>query len=181
MKNVLVFASLLAVASASFAQANTAQSNLYGEVGYHSFELESDDFPGLSTDNGVISGIIGHKFHPNLSAEAFLAGNVDEGSDRIGGVRFETKIKNSYGVFLRPSTMVWDKVELFGRVGYVRSKVEISAPGISDSESDGSFAYGVGANYYFSDRLYGQLSYTSLYDKDDVELRGLGASIGYRF
>jgi opacity protein-like surface antigen len=181
MKNILVFASLLAVASASFAQSNTPQSNLYGEFAYQSFELESDDFPGLSTNNGVVSGIIGHKFHPNLSAELFLAGNVDEGSDTIGGQPFETKIKNSYGVFVRPSTMVGDKVEVFGRLGYVRSKLEFSAPGISESESDGSFAYGLGANYYFSDRLYGQLSYTSLYDKDDVELKGFGAAIGYRF
>lgn len=181
MKNILVLASLLAIASASFAQSNTAQTNLYGEVGYHSFELKSGDFPGLSTNNGVVSGIIGHKFHPNLSAEVFLAGNVDEGSDTIGGVAFETKIKNSFGVFLRPSTMVGEKVELFGRVGYARSKLEISAPGISASDSNGSFAYGVGANYYFSDRLYGQLTYTSLYDKDDVELKGFGASIGYRF
>jgi opacity protein-like surface antigen len=181
MKNILVFASLLAAASASFAQSNAAQSSLYGEFGYQSIELESDDFPGLSTDNGAVSGIIGHKFHPNLSAELFLAGNVDEGSDTIGGVRVETKIKNSYGIFLRPSTMVWDKAEVFGRVGYLRSKLRVSAPGISSSDSEGSFAYGVGANYYFSDRLYGQVSYTSFHDKDDVELKGFGASIGYRF
>ena len=181
MKNVLVFASLLAAASTSFAQSNAAPSSLYGEFGYQNFELESDAIPGLSTNNGAVSGIIGHKFHPNLSAELFLAGNVDEGSDTIGGVSFETKIKNSYGVFLRPSTMVWDKVELFGRVGYLQSKLGVSAPGVSSSESEGSFAYGVGANYYFSDRIYGQLSYTSFHDKDDVELKGFGASVGYRF
>jgi len=176
MKNILIFTSLLAAASASF-----AQSNLYGEFGYQSFEVESSAPPRVSTDNGAVSGIIGHKFHPNLSAELFLAGGVDDGTDTIGGVRFETELKNSYGVFLRPSTMVWDKVEVFGRVGYLQSKLRVSAVGVSGSDSEGSFAYGLGANYYFSDRMYGQLSYTSFHDKDDVELKGFGASIGYRF
>ena len=172
---------LLAASSAPFAQSNTALSNLYGEVGYQSLELETEDFPGLSSDNGVISGIVGYQFHPNLSAEVYLGGNVDEGSETVGGVPFETEVKNAYGVFLRPSTMVGDKLEVFGRVGYAHTKLRVSAPGISASDSDESFAYGLGANYYFSDRLYGQLSYTSLYDKDDTKLRGFGAGIGYRF
>lgn len=181
MKSALVLASLLAAASASHAQSGPPLSNLYGEVGYQSFELKTDAVPGLSSDNGVLSGTIGYQFHPNLSAEAYLGGNVDKGSETVGGIPIETEVKNTYGVFLRPSARVWDKLEVFGRVGYAHTKVRVSAPGLSASDSDGSFAYGLGANYYFSDRLYGQLSYTSLYDKNDTELKGFGAALGYRF
>lgn len=187
MKKIMILAALAtasatAVAQPTFGQAaNPNDRLLYGELGYSVIELESDTLPGYSSDNDAVTGIIGYKFHPNISGEVFLAGGTGTENVNFGGVNVGSKIKNSYGLFIKPNIMVTDRLELFGRVGYLESELELSVPGAAASDSDGSFAYGAGVNYHFTDRFYGQAAYTSFYDKDDDTARGYTLAVGMKF
>lgn len=187
MKKILALVAIAAASTTAFAQTTTTRGNvndgplLYGELGYTQFMYEDDDIPDFSPDLDAVSGVIGYKFHPNVSGELYLA--TGTGSDRgtFAGVPFSAKLDHSYGLFLRPSAMVTNQLEVFGRAGFQRTKVSLRAGGISDSDSSSSWAYGVGANYYFANNLYGQLAYTSLYNRDDVQVDGITLGLGMRF
>jgi opacity protein-like surface antigen len=51
----------------------------------------------------------------------------------------------------------------------------------SGTGSDSSFSYGAGAQYLFDRNWYAQAEYVSLYDKDDVTIKGPAIGVGYRF
>lgn len=177
MKKILITAALLFVAATASAQSKSNSSNVYGELGFHNTKIDVDgvsDSPSLN----VGSAILGYQFHPNFSAEVFLAGGLSK-ADLGGG--FEGKLDYGLGVTLRPSYKFNDQFEAFVRLGYGSYKTSSSGPGFSASSTDSSLLYGVGANYYFTDKVYGQLSYTSFFDKDGVKIGGFGASVGYKF
>jgi outer membrane autotransporter protein len=71
--------------------------------------------------------------------------------------------------------------ELFGRLGWARTKVNVSGPGVDASGTGNDFAYGVGVNYNFNPRTYVGLDYMSYHDKDSVKVNGVTVSVGYRF
>ena len=187
MKKILVLAALATASASVLAQSTFGQAPnqnerlLYGELGYSQIELESDALPGYSSDNDAVTAIIGYKFHPNISGEVFLAGGTGTETVNYGGVNVGSKVKNSYGLFIKPNIMVTDRLELFGRVGYLESELDLSVPGVRATSSDGSFAYGAGVNYHFTDRFYGQAAYTSFYDKDDDTARGYTLAVGMKF
>lgn len=155
-----------------------AQAQLYGELGYtdirSKFSIDGDEYkPHL----GALNGVLGYGVHPNLAVEGMLALGVKD--DTVGGVKLE--LQHSYGLFVKPRVMVSPAVELFGRIGYMESKVKASALGISARDSDGDWAYGLGANYYFQPDTYGTLSYMRLYDKDGERVDGLTLGVGMKF
>lgn len=183
MRKILLLTALATASATSFAQTTFGQAPnpnerlLYGELGYTEMELRIDELPGYSSDNEALTAIVGYKFHPNVSGEAFFATGLS--SENSGGVRSE--IGNSYGLFVKPHMMLTDQVELFGRAGFVSTEVELSVPGLSDSDRDSSFAYGAGFNYHFTNTLYGQFAYTSFYDKDADRVKGYTLGVGMKF
>jgi opacity protein-like surface antigen len=186
MKKILILAALATASATSFAQTTFGQapattSNLYGELGYTEMELETDELPGYSSDNDTLTAIVGYKFHPNVSGEVFLGTGTGSQDADFLGTTVSTEIGNSYGLFVKPHMMVADKVELFGRVGYLSTELETSVGGISESERDSSVAYGAGVNYHFTDRFYGQFAYTSFYDEDDATVKGYTLAAGMKF
>jgi hypothetical protein len=67
----------------------------------------------------------------------------------VAGVNVKTELKDSvalYGVGFLP---VNDQFELFARVGYGATKIKASAVGVSASDSEESWNYGVGGQYFF--------------------------------
>lgn len=169
-KKLWILAAFAVASVPSFAQTSNYSKLLYGELGYTEMDLKLSGAPGYSSDNETLSAILGYKFHPNVSGEVFLADGIS--SSDIG---------NSYGLFVKPNMMLTDKVELFGRLGYVSTKVEVSRGGVSVSDRDSSFAYGAGFNYLFTDSFYGQFAYTSFYDKDNDRVKGYTVGVGMRF
>jgi opacity protein-like surface antigen len=176
VKKTLIATALLIISASASAQSKSADNKVYGEIGVHNTELKVDgasESPSLT----VGTAILGYQFHRNLSAEVFLATGLSKASYSGGA---EVKVDSGLGLMLRPSYQFNDKFEAFARVGYGRYKVGGSGT-LSGSDTENSVVYGAGANYYFTDKVYGQLSYTSFFDKDSATVRGFGASLGYRF
>ncbi|WP_431262136.1 porin family protein [Roseateles chitinivorans] len=169
----ILTAALLLAAGVAQAQTAPATSGLYGDVGYTFLNLKSD---GPTVKPGALRGIVGWDLHPNVAIEAMLATGLKD--DTVDGVKF--KVSRSYGIFVTPKYN-FDQFEVFGRVGYADSKIKASSQGLSGSDSDGSFAWGLGGRYNFSKTLYGGLDYMQYYKKDGLKIDGVTLNVGYRF
>lgn len=189
----LVSASVLAIA-ASVASAQEGIS-FYGEAGYTFGEVEIADAD--SANVGLLGVTLGANVHEYLAVEVMFAGGVaDDDIDLSlddGWIEGEANIevKNTYGVFLKPKVNLTEELEIFAKIGWVQSELSLDADlvdyyweesySISESDSDDSFAYAVGAQYSFLPNAYVSASYVSLYDDDDVELSGWNLSVGMKF
>jgi opacity protein-like surface antigen len=189
-------ASVLLMAGAAQAQQARQVGGTYAEIGYTQMKLSGDDVDSLKP--GALRGIVGYEFHPNAAVEGMLAFGIrkEERTESMGtpfGVATATmnvKLKNAYGVYLKPKANLSDAFEVFGRVGYTHASFKADAtvtiPGVgsqsaSDSGSDGGFSYGLGANFKFNPTTYVGVDYMHYYKKDGVTLDGLTVGVGFRF
>lgn len=162
-----------AIAALALAAAS-AQAQLYGEVGYSTMNESAE---GVDVNLGALSGIIGYGVHPNVAIEGMLAFGVQDDTVRVGGVPIKAELEHAYGVFVKPRVMLNPNFELFGRVGYVEAKAKASSGGISVSDSNGDWAYGLGGNYYFNKDIY----MTVHYMKYDSDVDGFTVGVGMKF
>lgn len=183
VSKVFAVTTLCMAAAGSHAQTSTAPK-MYAEIGYASIGLKATDgTDSVKSAPGALTGIFGYQVHPNLAVEGFLGfGLTKDGVDLNGAATgADSKINNAYGVFVKPSVMVSDSVELFARAGVVRTKITLSGGGISASDTDTDAAYGVGLNYSLSKTSYIQGNWMSYYNKDGVKASGFALAYGMRF
>lgn len=172
------------VSAAAAAHAQATEPSLYGEIGYNSVSVtESGGGVSLKFKPDLLTGVIGYRLNPNLSVEGLLGFGIGDDEIKLNGMGTGVKgeMGTTYGVFLRPSVAVSDSVELFGRVGFVRSALKLSGPGGSVSLSDTGLAYGIGANFNLSKTSYLQANWTSYYNDDGLKLQGIGVAWGMNF
>jgi opacity protein-like surface antigen len=183
----IVIAAAAAFAMLGAAQAQTQTSPFYGELGYTFLKLKEE---GLSTRNGAIRGIFGYAFHPNVAVEGMVGFAVNDDSETFvdptfGPVDVKVKVQNSYGIFFKPKYSFNNQVEVFGRLGWTRSKIKATASmggvSASASDSDNDFAYGAGVNFNINPRTYVGLDYMRYYSKEGSKVDGLTLGVGYRF
>ncbi len=171
--------SLLALALVALAGSASAQS-FYGEVGYTALKLESNN-PPISGEfkPGALRGIVGYSLLENLAVEGMASFGIKDAGISINGVGtgINGDIDHSYGVFLKPRINVGGGVEVFGRFGYLRTKV--SGAGVSGSDSD--FAYGVGLNYSINRAWSVNFDYLNYYDKGSDKASGYTLGVGLKF
>lgn len=175
------------VAAAAFltlagaAQAQTADSSAYAEVGYSRLTYK-DDF-GFKSSPGLLTTTLGYRVLPQVAIEGHIGFSL--GSDDLtfngASTGVKAKIGTNYGIFVRPSVQLADDFELFGRVGWQRVRLDVSGTGASGSATDNDIAYGFGLNYRLNNSSYLQASWMNHYSKDGSSIKGLGVSYGYRF
>jgi hypothetical protein len=142
-------------------------------VGQAGVQLDEDvageDFDG---DDTAYKAIVG--FRP-LDFLAFEANYVDLGTaeDDVLGVPIGVDATgiDVFAVGILPVAMV----DLFAKVGYVFWDADVSAQGLSESDSGEDFAYGVGAGLHFGS-LGVRLEYErfEIEDTDTVDMISLG-------
>jgi hypothetical protein len=150
MKNALISAASLAAiatvvpaaAQAQVAETAAVPTGVYGGV-------NAGIADGGQADLGVIGGRLGYRFNNFLGVEGDLATGLKSDTDTIGGVDVNTKLKYSaaaYGVGFLP---IGPNTDILARVGYGTTKIRAKAAGISDSDSEESWNFGVGAQHHF--------------------------------
>lgn len=159
-----------------------AKSPLYGEVGYTVLKITDDD---VDVKPHAVRAIVGYDVHPNLAVEGMAAVGVKKDSLSFEAVNFDVKLQHAYGVFAKPKFNVTNDVEVFGRLGWVKSKVKAtgSLAGItaSASESDDDFAFGAGVNYRLNQSTHIGFDYIRYMDKDGAKVDGWTIGVGFRF
>lgn len=174
----------LVMASAQAQNQSSAPSGMYAEIGYAALNLK-ETFGADSTkaSPGVLTGVFGYQFMPNLAVEGLVGLGVGKAGVKENGVAngVDVKVGNALGVFIRPSVAVSDSIDLFARIGWLRTSLKISEGPYSESASDNSLAYGLGANFNLSKTSYIQANYMNYYKKDGLKVDGIALAYGMRF
>lgn len=173
-------AALLTLGTAAQAQQmNSPTSPLYGELGYTFLSAKGN---GVDANPGAIRGIIGYDVHPLVSVEGMLAFSAKKDNFNDGTENIDLKLQHAYGVFVKPKFSPTNNIEVFGRLGWVHSKIEgcgsISGCG---SATDSGAAYGAGVNYRFNPKMHVGLDYVRYSKNDGVRVDGVTLAFGYRF
>lgn len=147
-----------------------AQS-MYGELGYTGLDYKQ---PGLKASPGMVRGLVGYEFTPQLAVEGMLG--LGANADTTDGTR--VKLDNTLGVYGKAQLPLTDAFKLYGRVGVARNSVKLG--GSADSHTTG-LAYGAGMSYDLSKTSYLSVDYMRYQDKDSKTLEGITAGIGVRF
>jgi opacity protein-like surface antigen len=150
MKKSLIAAASLAVITAALPVASQAQG-LFTPTektgAYANLNLGYAD--GGSPDLGIVQGRLGYRFNNYLGVEGEAATGIKSDTDTIGGVDVTTKLRHefaAYGVGFLP---IGPNTDLLARVGYGTTRIKASALGVSDSGSEESWNFGVGAQHLF--------------------------------
>jgi outer membrane autotransporter protein len=183
----IAVASAMLMAGAAQAQTRSAATGtMYGELGYSTLKISDS---GLSFKPGMVRGIFGYNFHDNFAVEGMLGFGVskDSTSTTVSGVPVDVSedVRHIVGIYVKPKAAIGDAFEVFGRLGYANTKVRATASAggftASDSGSDGSLSYGVGANFNVSPKMYVGVDYMRYFKKDDTKIDGFTVALGYRF
>lgn len=180
-------ASAMLMAGAAQAQIRpTTTGTTYGELGYTTLKISDS---GISVKPAMLRGIFGYNFHENFAVEGMLGFGVrkDSTSTTFAGVpvNVQEEVRHIVGVYVKPKAMISDAFEVFGRLGYAHTRVRATASvagfSASDSGSDSSVSYGLGANFNISPKMYVGVDYMRYFKKDDTKIDGFTIGLGYRF
>lgn len=174
-KSALVAAAALATLGA---QAQSESSPIYGEIGWTNVTYKDS---GYKFNPSMVRAIVGADVHPNLAVEGMLGFGISDDTVNIRGIDVKGEIDNAWGVFLKPKATVAPNFEVFGRIGYVKTRISASVPGYSISDSGGDVAYGLGASYKLTEKASLNADYMSYYNKDGVKGTGFTIGLGVRF
>lgn len=169
-----------AVAVVALAASAVQAQTVYGEVGYMSTEFtDSVNRIGLSAKPNAVRGLVGYEIGPMLAFEGMLAFGAGSETLRVAGMNsgLGLKIDNMVGAFVKPKMPVGDVFELFGRAGYVSTKLTLDG----DSDREGSLAYGVGGSFKMTPALSLNVDYMIYHKKDDARIDGYSVGLNYRF
>ncbi|CAG4884917.1 Porin family protein [Georgfuchsia toluolica] len=169
----------IAVALVLATAATSASAQVYGEIGYSALNADGD---GVDVDLGTLGATVGYEINKNFAVEAMIAGGVqdDDIQDPLFG-NINVDLKHTYGAFLKPKMNLGQNFEIFARLGWAKTKIEANGGGVTDSDSESDFAYGVGVQYSFSPKAYVTGGYMNLLDKDGIEVDGWNIGVGYKF
>jgi outer membrane autotransporter protein len=129
---------------------------VYGELGYTFLKIDAF---GTSFRPDAIRGILGYDFHPNFAFEGMYAGGVNDDNKTlsINGVptTVQSKLDYMYGLWLKPKYVYAPyNSEAFARLGWAHTKAKLTQAGVSQSQSNDAFAYGLGVNYHINPNFY---------------------------
>jgi outer membrane immunogenic protein len=145
MKTLMIAAaSVAALAVAAPAMAQDMTPTGYGSIGYAHGDYEGADL-------GAVEGRIGARFGQYLGVEGELAGGVKGDTVRVAGTNYDVDLSYSAAVYGVGYLPVAPNADLFARVGYGKSEIDVSGP-FGGSADGNSWNYGVGGQYFFNEK-----------------------------
>lgn len=173
-----MLASLVFVAAAGAATAQTAAKDFYVEGGLVPMKISGD---GESVTPVVARLTLGKNINANLAIEGAYAFTASKDSMKVNNVNVDVSA-SGYGVYLKPKMEVAKDTEVFARIGYTSSKLTASSGNVSvTGDTVNSVSYGAGVQTVLNKDWYAQADYMVFSKKDGVTAKGLGVSVGYRF
>jgi opacity protein-like surface antigen len=161
-----VLASLVLVATASMANAQTAAKDFYVEGGLLGLKFADSK---SSTTPLLARLTVGKEINRNLAVEGMAGFTLSKDEDLSA---------TTTGAFLKPKFEISKDVEAFARVGVAHVATKYKTGSYSTTKA----AYGFGVQMQLNKNVYGQVDYMH-YGKDDAgsNARGFTVSIGTRF
>lgn len=148
MKNALIAAASLAAIATVVPAVALAQEPAADNIGaYVNLNLGIADYG--QPDLKAIQGRLGYRFNDYVGVEGELATGIKSDTDTIAGVDVNTKLKHAAAAYVVGFVPVAPNTDLLARVGYGTTKLRAKAAGLSGSDSEESFNFGVGAQHHF--------------------------------
>ncbi|MDZ4374981.1 MAG: porin family protein [Phenylobacterium sp.] len=146
MKKALIRAASLAAIAAAVPAISMAQpvanSGVYGNLNVGAVDAGQVDVK-------AIQGRLGYRFNNWIGVEGELGTGLKSDTDTVAGLDVNTKLKHSAGAYVVGFAPVGANTDLIARVGYGTNKYRVKAAGLSASDSEDSFNFGVGAQHHF--------------------------------
>jgi len=195
MRNSLKMAATLL--TVSFLATTTAYAEVY--FGISGVATDYDDSSSFDTDD-LIQGFsltLGYDFNPYVSTEIRWYEYVDSSENKDNGITYEIDARDAYGAYLKagyPFGSGAGVVKLYGIAGFSYVDYKISQRGenqitstfslpyeISDNDTESGISYGLGADFYFTEKASINLEYLRALDKSDFEADNFSIGIFLRF
>ena len=165
-----------------------AQENApYFEVGYTMLDVEaSSSGVTLAASPTILRFTAGTKLSEGLAIEGMYGTSLSGDSITVNGINVssllstELKVKNVYGVYLKPSAKLNENLEIFGRIGYTKANYNISVAQVGISGSESSVSYGFGASYQLTKDISLSTDYMS-YVSDEADTDGITFALKYQY
>ncbi len=159
MKIALVSVAALLATAPALAQ----ESGFYGTAGYSQFSADDVDLGGITLRGGW-------NFNQYFGAEA--EGTIGVVSDdlTVEGTNIDVDLNHAIGAFATAGVPVSERGRLFARAGYASLDIEGSAGGVSVSEDDSDFAYGIGGEFLFDEVNGVRLGYTAYEFEETIDV-----------
>ncbi len=141
MRNILLASAALALLAAPAMAQSVSSPSYYGTLGYS--QLQGDN-----VDLGAVTGRFGAKLTPYLGAEAEASFGVDSDTYSFGATNVKVKETFDAAVYGVATLPINPSFDLFARAGYGTTELKASSGGVSATDSNESWNYGVGGNYY---------------------------------
>lgn len=122
-----------------------AQTYVEGTVGH-----VHESAAGLSASFVGAQGTVGYQLHPNVAIEASVGRGLTTAN--VAGANLD--LTSAYGVSVKYTKPVTDKITLVARVSRAHSNVDASAYGRTASVSDTSNSWTIGGQYALTKRDY---------------------------
>ena len=175
MKKALIAAvsvTTLIAMTPALAQAQTAPTGVYGNLGYSS--AKADDL-----NLGAIQGRLGYRANDWLGVEGELALGVKDDKSRqvVAGTPVDTRVelKHQEAIYAVGFAPITPQADLIARVGYGNTKAKASATAVgaggpvtvSETADGDSWNFGVGAQYHWDTQNGVRVDYTRHEFRDD--------------
>jgi outer membrane immunogenic protein len=125
-----------AAAAAAIAVAAPAAAQVDASIGYS--HVDADD-----ANLGAITGRVGMRAGW-LGAEGEVSFGV--GDDDVGAAK--VNLDNQWAVYGKAIAPIQDTFDVFARIGYGESRIETKVAGVTSKNTDQSWNYGVGAEFF---------------------------------
>jgi len=180
-------AALLLLGNAQAQQMQMPQWNpggLYGELGYTFMKVDAF---GTSLRPGVLRGVLGYEVHPYFAVEAMAGAGVKDNSKSLAGptgapVNTQVNVDYLFGLYLKPRYMINPQTEVFGRVGWSRTKIKAERTGlVTRSEEQDDLGWGLGLNYRITPNWYAGVDWMRYSSQSNTHADGITLSVGWHW
>ncbi|NBC20355.1 MAG: outer membrane beta-barrel protein [Alphaproteobacteria bacterium] len=156
MKLALACLAALATVTPAIAQ----ESGFYGSAGYSNFAADDVDLGALALRGGW-------NFNEYVGGEVEGSIGVVDDDVTFAESNVDVELNHSLGAFATAGLPLSERGRVFARAGYASVDIEGSSDGVSVSQDDSDFAYGIGGEYRFDAFNGVRLGYTA-YDFEET-------------
>lgn len=135
-------------------------TQVYGTLGYSQGSYDDVDL-------GAVTGRLGLRFGRFFGVEGEASVGVAGDDVNIGGTKVDVDLNHDLGAYAVGFVPVHPNFDIIGRVGYASTDLDASAAGLSASDSNESWNYGVGAQYFLDGANGVRADYTRKSFTDD--------------
>ena len=146
-------------------------------VGGSYAQLDTDVAGVVEFDLAALVFNVGYKINDYVAVESRLGTGIAD--DDILGIDLE--LDYLWGLYTKIGIPTGTGFYPYAVLGYTKAELELSAFGMTESESDSDISYGIGADFGVNENLGIFVEYMNWYDDEDIEITGFNIGLNYKF